>query len=111
MDYEDLKAVAPWPAGEVELPNGEMLPVVAMDIKGRLEGLSFVKENPDNPGLYFAYCAANGCEALGGQEPQQIVDEIDPRVVAAIGNKVLELSGLGEEASEEAEKNSESGPS
>lgn len=110
MDFDTLKSIAPREHGHVELPNGDKLDVYSLDMSGRLGGAEFLKENANDTGKYFAYCAVHGCPALQGKTPEEVDRDLDPLVVASIGNKVLELSGLTEEKMAEAEKNSESDP-
>ena len=111
MDFENIKSIAPRDRGEVEMPDGQMLEVFALDLSARLGSLAFLKEHDYDNGMYCAYCAVHGCPAFKDKTPAEIVAEIDPILIANIGGKILQLSGLTGEESEDAEKNSESDPS
>ena len=111
MDFDKLKSIAPRERGEVELPDGEMLEVFSLDLSGRLGTAQFLDDCDNDQGMYFAYSAVHGCPAFKGKTPAEVVAQIDPLLIAQIGSKILELSGLTAAASEEAEKNSESDPS
>ena len=111
MDFETIKSIAPRESGEIDLPNGEKLTVCALDLAGRLGGVEFMEKHNGDGGMYSAYCAAHGCPAFFGKTPEELYFDIDPILLARIGSKIMDLSGMSEDQAEEAEKNSESDPS
>ena len=105
MDKSELFSLAPRHKGHVVVAK-KRVEVRAISLEARF---SF-NEMGDRPLTEkLAWICIQGCPSLSEATVDEVVDNLDPEVIAKLSGKVMSLSGLGVKQEAAAEKNSESG--
>ena len=94
-DKESLFSVAPRATGTITV-DGNDVAVVEMAVRDRIDFVDFAKECDNNMDLSYAFLVSRCCPALKDATVDEIVDRLNPAVLAELGAKVLELSGADE---------------
>lgn len=103
----NLFAAFPRSSKTIEVKGAE-IEVRAIDLDGRF---GFHGTDGQDLGRRFAFIAIHSCPELAKCSIDDVVENLDPEVLAEIATAAMSLSGMGKDEEAQAEKNSESGPS
>lgn len=94
---DDIFAAAGKKVAVFELDGGITLHLSEMSISARKKWAEHLQENVEHIELNYAYLISACCEELKELSPEQIVDKISSTVILDVGNKIAEISGIGQE--------------
>jgi len=92
---------------EVTIPELEKpIEVIALTVNHVQDFMLFTKKHPDDPLLGYAWLIRKCCPAFRWTRPATIKRKLSQKVMLHLAEKLMEVSGIGLGAVEDAEKKS-----
>jgi len=88
---KDIYKAAPIKVVKFDIGGGVKVTLKALSIAQRE---IFLANKTEDTGQTFAELIAMSCVELGRETHQQILSKLDPNVIMAIGNKIVDISGM-----------------